>query len=775
MMGTGYKWAILAGALVFLLLSPQGPAWAEDKSPPSTGNPETVPVSTAYSPEAIDSRIKALQEIIVSLTKSRIPATAEQLMIEPSDLEYRKQLYGKLRSAYGHLSALLARQADIIRDESLYTEKLEIHQQQGMLEKPPYPLSFYDGLLSERNTLEQFQDNFPAVQEAARQSLENSRLHAQDIQRQLRLSSDQLKLSREPKASATANWTIELQKIEEEHAVVVEQQDKVILSNLDAENRLNKQKIALVERQIEWVRSHLQFSESDLSRQTAIIEKKRQALDKQLETLAEEKKKIDAQWLESRTDYATAVFETDNLKAKINLEKQETWKTVYQTLIEQTGMMIGLLEQQHELWVRRHSLVKNGVDSKLLSRWREATDTGIRNIGQTIVLEQGRQAALFQQMDALEKLADDNPSAELSSALKSRVQALQKLSRHRLEYLSTLLSTEQLNRRFYDELSRQAGQRSWTERLDSIGNLVVTAWQYELWAIDSRPVTVKKLITALLITVIGLIITRIALRHFSRRVLARAQLKTTTASNIEKLLLYSSYILLGLLALRIVNIPLAAFAFLGGAVAIGFGFGAQNLINNFISGFMIMGEKPIGLGDLIEIDGVLGKVEEIGARCTRIRTGENIDILVPNSGFLEKNITNWTLSDNNIRALVTVGLAYGSPVRRVRSLLLEAVTEIPGILKSPEPFVIFKDFGDNALIFDLFFWVSINRVIERKMIESDVRFRIDDLFKEAGLVIAFPQRDVHLDTQRPLDVRLLPNGKEVPADQVNPTPAEGGP
>jgi small-conductance mechanosensitive channel len=204
-----------------------------------------------------------------------------------------------------------------------------------------------------------------------------------------------------------------------------------------------------------------------------------------------------------------------------------------------------------------------------------------------------------------------------------------------------------------------------------------------------------------------------------------------------------------------VNIPLAVFAFLGGAVAIGVGFGAQNIINNFISGFILVTERPISIGDLIEVDGTLGGVEEIGARCTRVRTGENIHILVPNSTLLERNITNWTLSDKKIRTKVTVGVIYGSPVDKVKELLLRATEETDRVVKHPEPFVLFADFGDNALIFDVYFWISIEKVIERKRIESSVRFRIDDLFREAGIVIAFPQRDVHLDAHKPLELRIL--------------------
>jgi len=279
-------------------------------------------------------------------------------------------------------------------------------------------------------------------------------------------------------------------------------------------------------------------------------------------------------------------------------------------------------------------------------------------------------------------------------------------------------------------------------------------WDFRVLAIGENPVTVGKLVIALLILVIGIIVSRIVLRAVINRLLNRTPLKGTTVLVIQKMFIYLAYLLVVLMALRMVNIPLGAFAFLGGAIAIGVGFGAQNIINNFISGFIIMMERPINIGSIIEVEGVLGQVEEIGARCTRVRTGENIDILVPNSTFLEKNITNWTLSDQKIRTKIVVGVIYGSPVREVEEFLLKAAKENEKVLKDPEPFVVFNDFGDNALIFEVYFWIVISRIIERRLIESSVRFRIDDLFREADIIIAFPQRDVHLDTQKPLELRF---------------------
>jgi len=318
-----------------------------------------------------------------------------------------------------------------------------------------------------------------------------------------------------------------------------------------------------------------------------------------------------------------------------------------------------------------------------------------------------------------------------------------------------LQGTLQLNQRFLDEIINKSEHFDLWERLTTAIGKVNSIWNLELWVIDEHPVTVKKMVMALIILLVGFIFVKKVILLWIRGLLARVHMKETTTAAVEKIINYFIVFLIVLFALRVVNIPLTLFTFLGGAVAIGVGFGAQNLINNFISGFIVMAEQPIKIGDLVEIEGTFAMVEEIGARCTRIRTGANVHILVPNSSFLEKNIVNWTLSDKEVRAQVTVGVIYGSPVREVERLMLQVADEHKKVKKSPKPFVLFNDFGDNSLIFDLYFWISMTRVMDRRIIESDLRFHIDELFRKAEIVIAFPQSDVHLDTQKPLEFRLV--------------------
>jgi small-conductance mechanosensitive channel len=241
----------------------------------------------------------------------------------------------------------------------------------------------------------------------------------------------------------------------------------------------------------------------------------------------------------------------------------------------------------------------------------------------------------------------------------------------------------------------------------------------------------------------------------------------SAAAAMQSLALYLLVATFTLWALRFVNVPLGLFTFLGGAIAIGVGFGSQNIVNNFISGLILLAERPVRTGDLIQLNELFGTVEHIGARSTRITTAANLEIIVPNSTFLENNVINWTLASNMIRTSICVGVTYGSPTRIVSRLLKRAAEEHGLILDNPEPFVWFTDFGDNSLNFELHFFIQIRNMMERRRVESDIRYKINELLSDAGITVAFPQRDVHLDTVQPLNVQITPRDHDeadAPAD-----------
>jgi potassium efflux system protein len=280
-------------------------------------------------------------------------------------------------------------------------------------------------------------------------------------------------------------------------------------------------------------------------------------------------------------------------------------------------------------------------------------------------------------------------------------------------------------------------------------------WNHAIVQIGGEPITVGNVLLAVLLLTLGYFVSKLLSRLIVRLVERRLGLDTGSRDALRTLGFYMLYVVFAFTSLQLVQFPLTVFTIAGGAAAIGVGFGSQNLMNNFMSGLILHLERPIRAGDLVSVEGTHGIVEEIGARSTRIRTTDNTQMIVPNSFFLQNSLVNYTLSDDVVRTNVTVGIAYGSPTRRAEALIQRALREHPRVLQDREPRILFVDFGDNALQFEALFWLRARTMLERREVESDLRFRIDDLFREAGIVIAFPQRDVHLDTSRPLPVRVV--------------------
>jgi small-conductance mechanosensitive channel len=284
-----------------------------------------------------------------------------------------------------------------------------------------------------------------------------------------------------------------------------------------------------------------------------------------------------------------------------------------------------------------------------------------------------------------------------------------------------------------------------------------TIWNLKLFSIGSTPIRVSEFVLAAIVLVAGYIASKMIERLIGRR-LANAHLRSDAAYLLQRIVFYVLLIVVAATALSVLNVPLAAFAFVSGAVAIGVGFGAQNIINNFISGWILLLERPVRINDFIEIDDNMGVVEHIGNRSTRILRVDGVHMMIPNSQLLERVVVNWTLVDKRIRTVVRVGVAYGSPAREVAALFEQAVREQPDVMEDPAPIVVFDDFGDSALVFEAYFWSEVGGERYLRQIRSSIRFRLDALFREHGIVIAFPQRDVHMSTLAPLEVRVVENG-----------------
>jgi potassium efflux system protein len=289
--------------------------------------------------------------------------------------------------------------------------------------------------------------------------------------------------------------------------------------------------------------------------------------------------------------------------------------------------------------------------------------------------------------------------------------------------------------------------------LGKLWDIFLKFWQYELYSVKGgEGITLGVLIIGIVMIFVGYIWSKRLSLQVADKVLTRFDIDESIRASLTQVIFYVLLAIFTLFILHLLKVPVTIFTVLGGGLAIGFGLGAQKILNNFISGIVLMVERPIKVGDLVDADGLQGTVEEIGSRATRIKTINNTHIVVPNSTFLEQNVLNWTLSDNVIRSSVRVGVAYGSDTAQVKESLLQVAKDNSKVLKFPEPVVIFNEFGDNSLVFDLFFFTRMNTFLELNKLGSQLRFDIDADFRARNIVIAFPQRDVHFYPQKPVPV-----------------------
>lgn len=266
--------------------------------------------------------------------------------------------------------------------------------------------------------------------------------------------------------------------------------------------------------------------------------------------------------------------------------------------------------------------------------------------------------------------------------------------------------------------------------------------ELELFKIQDVGITVSHLVIAVLSVIIAFILSSFVRTTLKRRVFARLKLDRGLEYALLRFVHYIILVVGVYVGLKTINLPLGALVGLFAVLGVGIGFGLQNVTSNFISGVILLIERPVKVGDRITVGDVWGDVEKISLRTTRVKTPDNITIILPNSRLLENNVTNYSFGSPTIRLRVPVGVAYGSDVDLVIRTLCDAAREHKTVLDTPEPAVWFRGFGDSSLDFELLVWIP--DASRKFWILSDLNRDIDRRFREAGVEIPFPQHDLHI-------------------------------
>lgn len=249
-------------------------------------------------------------------------------------------------------------------------------------------------------------------------------------------------------------------------------------------------------------------------------------------------------------------------------------------------------------------------------------------------------------------------------------------------------------------------------------------------------------------------ISRIIRKGLQDEVLPRTRLDIGARASLVNVVVYSLWVLAIYTGINILGIDLSSLAFMAGALGIGIGFGLQNIVNNFISGIILLFDPSIQVGDMVQIGEDWGTISRINIRTTVVQTFDNAALIIPNSHMLSDRVTNWSYKDPKVRRQVDVGVAYGSDVQLVRTVLLEIIHDMPEIMDDPAPRVDFSDFADSALIFRVRFWITSPDFWLTA--PTELRFRIDEEFKKNGIEIAFPQQDIHIRSASGLQEIIKP-------------------
>jgi small-conductance mechanosensitive channel len=269
-------------------------------------------------------------------------------------------------------------------------------------------------------------------------------------------------------------------------------------------------------------------------------------------------------------------------------------------------------------------------------------------------------------------------------------------------------------------------------------------WNYSIVTVDAQDILIGNVVIAILLLFAGVKISS-KVRYRANKYLKNHHLIDNDTSNVIEILVYYFCLSISfILALEMANIPLTVFAFVGGALAIGIGFGAQNIINNFISGIIILIEKPFRVGDIIEFGNYVGEISHVGSRCVILKDVNLHEVIIPNSSLLQNNFINWTYTDTIQRASLSIEVPHKTNLQKVKTILEQISEDIEYILKNPAPEVLLTSFSGTGAAFELYFYHDLRQPIGSKELINQLNFKLAEKFAQENLEFALQTVNIKL-------------------------------
>jgi small-conductance mechanosensitive channel len=783
---------ILVFFCVSFFLPLKGFAELTQKSFPLPGAGREEPerkVTLPASDEEIDQEIARLQSRLREVRSRAIPSAGEGTSGKPNGMasalpeevaEWKRLDLEFIYLLESHLNAL--QNLKEIRKAN-GERAAERNEWQGFAEKPPFPVSFlesqYDAIKDKQFERQMVEVRRRIAEGQLRDYLKNLEKTGTEV----RLAEERLAAGKEEEHKGRALWLRDLARrqyeLEEVGALSLESQRLVLEEDLSG----RRDYIPFLEHRYRLAEAASPLSRADLDRKLRELKSPSKSLKDRLNRALGEEEAAN-QALEKARDLLhraqegvpsgkePAPFQRKELELLKNV--QEAQKARLDTIrlkVEIYKEMLRHLTVEKQVWEDRFRLGGKGAPDEIrklsgetrqtlehIRLWKNSLEDGLDKLAPLLRSQR-------------EKLASGGLPKEEEEITRTFVTAYADREGLYRQALKGLNRSERVTERWETDLAslekRISESFDITERLTTLASPLQTIWNTELYVAEesaivenrkiSRPisVTVGKIAKALLILLLGVWAAGWLKKPVERLAAGRFRMDESATKRVGRKWSFFTFIGLFTFALASVNIPLAVFAFFGGTLAIAAGFGAQHLIGNFISSVILLFDRTIQVGDVVEIEGHRGRVTSIGMRSSSILRFDGVEMLVPNSQFLEHRVTNWTHSDKHIRYEISVGVAYHSPGQMVSDLILKVVKEDPHTMKDPAPLVFFEEFGDSALMFRVYLWLVLDTDQGNRVVLSNIRHRIKEALDEAGVVIAFPQRDVHLEASSPIPVTVV--------------------
>jgi potassium-dependent mechanosensitive channel len=766
---------LLVTALSLLMTSPGSAQWPQLLPAPAAENKGTGQEVPAASPE------EQRKFVVRALADAR--AERNRIGIVPpglskQDLDEQARLLGELIGRLDSQLQLFGEREEVWRARA--SAEQQAQRWTGFREPAPYSVFFVDDVQKQLQAARAAVRDLESAQDLFAQQIATARESVKRAEVQERLAGEKLELARTPEARSEASWRKQLAATRTRAAAAGASWGALRYEVLGERLATAKVTLSFQERQWALAGKGLVFTRADLNKGLAELGTSRAALEEELNAastlnsrsvngLVQAQQELDA--------FSAHPGSRDITRAKL-LRKEfedrqlaaQAWVESSRFEIEAISALIHINQSLASWWEKRYAAtLKSGAERVAApAEFRKGRDQLRPWLEYAQRKLKACQSAEREQEAGLSSLDAQSPRGRAERDIHQARSLQSTLAERMVDALGQLDDTLQS---WQEEISLTGQSRSLSQRLRDMTALVAgvagKVWSFELFAVEdsvevagqkvvtSRGVTVGKSVGALLLFLAGYWLSVVSSRRVQRVMVERFAIGAHQANVIRRWLLALTTFILLVVTLNLARIPLTVFAFLGGALAIGVGFGTQNLIKNLISGILILLERKVVVGDIIDVDGVVGKVTAVDIRASTVLGFDGVETMIPNSIFLEQKVTNWTYSNARLRRSIRVGVAYGSPATRVRDILGECAERHGQVLKKPQAQVCFDDFGDNSLIFVVYYWLDYGPEVDPMRVASDLRFMIEQCFAQEGIVMAFPQRDLHFDNERPLRVEVV--------------------